>query len=69
MVPGQDILLGETPEEFAAQVLRVLNDPELGQRLATNGRRLAEEKYDYRKACLPLNDVYARSASRRRQVP
>lgn len=65
VTPGRDILVGDTPEEFAAQVLRVLNDPALGGRLSANGRRLMEERYDYRTACWPLDDVYARAASGR----
>ena len=67
VTPGQDILIGDSPEAFAAQVLRVLNDADLGKRLALNGRHLAEEKYDYRKACRPLDEVYARAASKRSQ--
>jgi glycosyltransferase involved in cell wall biosynthesis len=63
VTPEQDILIGDIPDEFAAQVLRVLNEPNLGRQLAANGRKLAEEKYDYRKACRSLDDVYAQAAS------
>lgn len=62
VTPGENILAADTPAEFAAQVLRVLNDPHLGRQLAANGRRLAEERYDYRRACRPLDAVYARAA-------
>ena len=65
VTPGRDILVGDTPEAFAAEVLRVLNDPVLGRRLSANGRTLAEELYDYRSACRPLDGVYARAASGR----
>jgi len=64
VTPGRDLLVGDTPEAFAAEVLRVLNDPDLGRYLAANGRRLLEEKYDYRSACRPLDGVYTRAASR-----
>jgi len=64
VTPGRDVLVGDTPEEFAAQVLRVLDDSALGRELAANGRRLAEEKYDYRNACRPLSEVYAQAAFR-----
>lgn len=64
VTPGQDILVGDTPEAFAAEVLRVLNDPGLGRELATNGRKLIEEKYDYRNACCTLSDVYRRAVSK-----
>ncbi len=59
--PERDILVGDAPEEFAAQVLRLLNDPALGRELAANGRKLVQEKYDYRSACRPLDEVYARA--------
>jgi glycosyltransferase involved in cell wall biosynthesis len=61
VMPGRDILVGDTPGEFADQVLRVLNDPVLGRQLAANGRKLVEEVYDYRSACRPLDDVYGRA--------
>jgi glycosyltransferase involved in cell wall biosynthesis len=61
VMPGRDILVGDTPEAFAAQVLRVLGDLDLGRQLAVNGRRLVQEMYDYRNACRPLEDVYARA--------
>jgi len=63
VTPGRDVLVGDTPEAFAAEVIRVLNDPALGRQLAANGRRLVEEKYDYRQACRPLDEVYARAVS------
>lgn len=63
VTPGRDVLIGDTPEALAHEALRVLNDPALGRRLAANGRWLAEEKYDYRTACRPLDDVYARAGS------
>jgi len=64
VIPGQDILVGDTAEAFAAQVLQVLNEPTLGQRLAANGRRLVEEKYDYRHAFRPLDAVMTRATLR-----
>lgn len=65
VMPGRDVLTGDTPEAFAAQALQILNDPGLGRELAANGRRLIEEKYDYRNACQPLDGVYAPAASSR----
>lgn len=56
---GQDILIADTPAEFAQATLRVLNDPELAAQLGRNGRRLAETVYDYRVACRPLDEIYA----------
>jgi glycosyltransferase involved in cell wall biosynthesis len=59
VTPGQDILVGDTPEVFANEVLKLLNSPDLGRQLATAGRRLAEDKYDYRNACRPLDTIFA----------
>lgn len=64
VTPGENILVGDTPRDFAAEVLRVLNDSELGRQLAANGRRLAEKKYDYRNACHPLTAVLARATQK-----
>ncbi|HID89505.1 MAG TPA: glycosyltransferase [Anaerolineae bacterium] len=46
--PEEDILLADGPEAFAAQVIRLLEDPALHERLARNGRRLVRERYDWR---------------------
>jgi len=45
---GEEILLGDTPEQFADQVVRALNDPALQERLSLAGRRVAEERYSWR---------------------
>jgi glycosyltransferase involved in cell wall biosynthesis len=58
---GEDILIADEPDDFAAAVLRVLDDRELAQRLSHNGRRLAETRYDYRHACALLDEVYAQA--------
>lgn len=60
---GQHVLIADSPKQFATAVLRLLNDPRLGRRLAENGRRLIEDKYDYREACRPLDEVYAQAAA------
>jgi glycosyltransferase involved in cell wall biosynthesis len=44
----KDILIGDTPEEFAQQTLRLLGDVDLRNRLVRNARTLVEEKYSWR---------------------
>ncbi len=63
----RDILVADTPAEFADAVLRVLEDPALAARLSDNGRRLAETVYDYRVACRPLDEIYRRATVRTRR--
>jgi glycosyltransferase involved in cell wall biosynthesis len=55
---GENILIADTPADFAAAVLRLLEDPALAARLCAAGRRLIEQTYDYRVACRPLEEVY-----------
>jgi len=59
VTPDENILVADEPADMAAACLRLLNDPDLGARLARNGRALAEQKYDYRRACVPLDEIYA----------
>ncbi|MCU0489980.1 MAG: glycosyltransferase family 4 protein [Chloroflexaceae bacterium] len=47
VVDGEHILLGDTPEAFAAHIVRVLNDEALQQRLRIQGRQLVEETYSW----------------------
>ncbi len=64
VVPDESILVADEPADFADAVLRLLDDADLAARLAADGRRLAEEKYDYRHACTSLDEVYARAEVR-----
>ena len=45
---GEHLLIGDTPEEFAAGIVRVLGDRTLAERLRENARRLVEERYSWR---------------------
>jgi glycosyltransferase involved in cell wall biosynthesis len=44
---NEDIFIADEPIEFANGVLRLLGDPALRARLASNGRRLVRERYDW----------------------
>lgn len=44
---GEHALLADDPQGFADEVERVLAEPELGVRLGTNARRLAEDRYSW----------------------
>jgi len=41
----RDVLLADTPRDFANQVVRALSEPELAQRLGEQARILAEQRY------------------------
>jgi glycosyltransferase involved in cell wall biosynthesis len=56
--PGEDVLVADTPADFAAAVIRLLSDPELRRRLGENGRRLVQAHYDWHTALQPMADLY-----------
>jgi glycosyltransferase involved in cell wall biosynthesis len=62
--PGTDLLVADTPDDFAAAVVRVLREPETAALLSANGRRLAETRYDVRVALAGLEGAYEASLRR-----
>jgi hypothetical protein len=56
---GENILIADTPEAFAAAVVSVLNDAGLAQRLASAGRANVEQHYDWRRAYPAWDAIYA----------
>ncbi len=59
LVHEKHALLADDPREFAAQVTRLLRDPELALRLGTEARKLAEARYSWRAAVARLESFYA----------
>lgn len=55
---NEDILIADEPRAFADAAVRLLKDAALNQRITQNGRRTAEQAYDYRQACKPLDAIY-----------
>lgn len=45
---GKDILIANSPSEFADSLVQLRNDQELWTRLSTNGRLLVRERYDWK---------------------
>lgn len=54
--PGVDFLLADTPEAFAAALIRLLDEPELRRTLAENGRERARQRYDWQPILHALMD-------------
>lgn len=59
---GEDILIADDAAAFADATVRLLNDAELNRQVTQAGRRTAVQRYDYRQACRPLDDIYAAQA-------
>jgi glycosyltransferase involved in cell wall biosynthesis len=67
VVHGENILIADSPEAFAEEVLRVMDDFVLRARLAANGRRLVERLYTWDRIGNELEKVIseARAVHRR----
>lgn len=59
-LPGRDLLVADTPDAFAAQVLRLLDDPVAAARLGSAARRLSEERYSWTGAATALEGFFHR---------
>lgn len=60
---GRHALIADTPEAFARETVRVLQDRALADQLGRAGRALVEARYDYRAACAPLDGLYRPAAA------
>jgi len=55
---GQDVFIADEPSQFAQQVLKLLETPELRKRIGSNGRRFVEENHDWRLIVQSLEEIY-----------
>jgi len=62
VTPGEDILIADTPTEFASAVLRLLGDESLRARLASSGRRLLKERYSWQRCARRLEQLISQVA-------
>lgn len=56
--PGQHVLVTDTPENFAHQLIALLDDQETAERLARAGRQLVEEQYSWQAIGDKLDTFY-----------
>lgn len=58
LVDGQEIMLADGAEGFAAAILQLLDDPSLRDRMAPAGRRAAQERFDWSRVAPRLLEAY-----------
>jgi glycosyltransferase involved in cell wall biosynthesis len=68
LVPERDYLLADSPPEFAAQILRLLEDPVLRTRLSEQGRKIVGQEYDWNQIGQRFNDFLERVRLEQRKV-
>jgi polysaccharide biosynthesis protein PslH len=56
--PGENILIADNEEDFANAVIKVLEEPEFAKKLRINGRRWAEENYDWHSVYPKWDHIY-----------
>ena len=54
---NEHLIIADEPEKFAAQVVRLLEDPELVARLGRNGQELVSAGYSWENSTSQLEDV------------
>lgn len=65
-LPDEDVLIANSPAAMATAVLRVLGDAQRAETLRRNGRRLVEQRYDWRAIVQGLDALYTSVLERRR---
>ncbi|MFQ5500469.1 MAG: glycosyltransferase family 4 protein [Candidatus Zixiibacteriota bacterium] len=61
VTPDKDVLIGDTPEQFGDQVVRLLRDADLRRSLENNGRTLVERSYSWDSIGIDLHKAYMRA--------
>lgn len=56
-MPGQEILIGTTPDDYANHIIRLLDDQDFAYRIAEAGYQFVNQKYDWEKATLQLAHI------------
>jgi len=65
-VPGTHYLLAQTPQEFAAHVVDLLQNPRRAEQLAQAGRELVELEYSWESRARAYEELYQRVIEERR---
>jgi glycosyltransferase involved in cell wall biosynthesis len=63
VVNGRDILVADEPAEFADAICRILEHPEVGDRLARAGRRYVTENFTWERVVSELDGLYKQTVS------
>ncbi|MFH1755242.1 MAG: glycosyltransferase [Candidatus Latescibacterota bacterium] len=64
-VPEEDYLLAETPEEYAAQIERLVEDPELARRLSDNAEEKVRENYNVDNQAIRVKECFQKLINNR----
>jgi len=60
VVDNKNIMIANTPEEFANKIIHLVSNEDAWNKVALEGRKLVEEMYDWELIACSLQDVYKR---------
>ena len=60
LIDGKDILLADDPEDFAAMIIRLIEDPNLSREIAVNCHQLVSELYSVEALTIQANKIISR---------
>ena len=55
---GENLFLADEPDSFASAVVRIMDKPEIAERLSRGGRETVESRYDSRKVYQAWDQIY-----------
>ena len=58
VVPHKDVIVANTPKEFARKTLELLENPELREKIGANGRSVVEKYYDWKILAEKVDGIY-----------
>lgn len=59
--PGEEVLIGGEPEEYAVHIARLLGNAAERERVAENGQRFVRERFDWERSATALDGLIARA--------
>lgn len=62
---GQEILIGNTPQELADLTVKLLKDKKLLEKIIVNAKKLIREKYDWQVISADLEKIYEETAQKK----
>jgi glycosyltransferase involved in cell wall biosynthesis len=65
VVSGRELFVADNPEAFADSICRLMNEPDLRERMARAGRLYVEANFSWEKVVSGLEDLYMRLVTER----
>ena len=61
---NEHVLIGDTPQEIANNIVKVIKSPKLAESIAKNARKHVEKYFDYASITDSLDEIYSKTVSK-----